>query len=522
MDNINKDEDIKDLLTRLEEKAKVSLELHELINTILDKLPLGVFVKDAEDQFNYLYWNHFMEEITGIDASDIKGDNGSKMDFGGILSIEERFEIDRMTMKTGKVKEFQGRVKTPSGEFKVIEVTKIPISLKDGKPLLLTLWRDITAKQEIEKTLKRTRILTKMALRTGDIRTSSIFVNPDSTSNYEDSIVTINDWSTKDESTIDVPWKAFAGRVHPDDYEAYVKAFYDLCAGKCQDMKIESRIKLSNNSDYTWRDTTAYVYERDERGRPTIIIGCSTDIQSQKDQELDMEVARKRAEDADKMKSKYLADMSHEIRTPLNAITGFAELMAFADTDEERMSYYEIIKTNNQLLMQLINDILDLSKIEAGAIKISYAPIHINDFMDMVYASAKLRVQEGVEMILEKEAADCEFVTDQIRLLQVVNNLVNNAIKNTKQGSITLGYHRLPEDMYEFYVTDTGIGIAKDEIDTLFERFVKLNDYVEGIGLGLAISKGLVTRMGGSIRVESELGKGSRFSFVLPCHRRSI
>ena len=231
-----------------------------------------------------------------------------------------------------------------------------------------------------------------------------------------------------------------------------------------------------------------------------------------------LESERDKAELADKLKSKYLADMSHEIRTPLNAITGFSEMMAFADTDEERMSYYEIIKANNQLLMQLINDILDLSKIEADAIKISYAPIDLNEMMDTTYASIKPRMPKDVKLILEKGLDRCTFGADYVRLLQLINNLVNNAIKNTKKGSITMGYKSLGDGKLNFYVKDTGQGIAEAQLQNLFNRFVKVNDYVEGIGLGLAICKGLVTKMGGTIQVESKLGEGFTFSFILPSH----
>lgn len=278
-------------------------------------------------------------------------------------------------------------------------------------------------------------------------------------------------------------------------------------------------MKYPNSDDYTWRESYAHAYEHDEQGRPTVILACSTNIQLRKDQEMSLEDARLKAESADKMKSKYLADMSHEIRTPLNAITGFAELMAFADSDEERISYYEIIKMNNQLLMQLINDILDLSKIEADAIKITYAPVDINELIGTIYVSAKLRVPADVNLVLEKGADSCIFGTDNIRLLQLITNLINNAIKNTKSGSITMGYTCLPDDQLRFYVKDTGVGIAEEKLENLFGRFVKLNDYVEGIGLGLAICKGLVTKMGGSIQVESTLGQGSKFSFIIPSHK---
>ena len=192
--------------------------------------------------------------------------------------------------------------------------------------------------------------------------------------------------------------------------------------------------------------------------------------------------------------------------------------MAFADSDEERLGYYEIIKTNNQLLMQLINDILDLSKIEADAVKIAYEMVDVSDLLDTVYASAKLRMLENVELIQEKAVKVYLFGTDPVRLMQLLNNLLNNAIKNTKSGSITVGYTILPDEQLRFYVRDTGIGIAEDKLANLFNRFVKLNDYVDGIGLGLAICRGLVSTMKGSIHVESKLGVGSEFSFILPSH----
>lgn len=361
-------------------------------------------------------------------------------------------------------------------------------------------------------------ILTKMALRISDIRTCSIFIDPDSTHNFKDSVVTLNDWNTMSEDMIEVSWGQFISRAHPDDQEHYHNMFTRLCRGEISEARIEARMLFPGKKEYVWREVFATVYERDDKGRPSVILGCSTNIQERKNQELSLEEAKVKAEAADKMKSKYLADMSHEIRTPLNAITGFSELMAFADTDEERMSYYDVIKMNNQLLMQLINDILDISKIEADAIKITYEQLDVSELMDTIYASAKLRVPGGVKLVLEKEADHHMFGTDSMRLLQLINNLVNNAIKNTKEGSITMGYAIQPDDQLRFYVRDTGIGIDKEKLKDVFDRFVKINDYMEGIGLGLAICKGLVVKMGGSIHVTSELGVGSEFSFILPSH----
>lgn len=504
--------------TRNVSSLKTEKNLQELINTILDRLPLGVFVKDGDNHFNYLYWNHFMEEITGIETREIEGHDDFEVNYNALMTAEERLETDMNVIKTGLTARFKGKVKSASGDYRDIEVAKYPISLNNGKPLVLALWRDITSELATENTLRRTRILTKMALRISDIRTCSIFIDPDCTHNFKDSVVTLNDWNTMSEDMIEVSWGQFISRAHPDDQEHYHNMFTRLCRGEISEARIEVRMLFPGKKEYAWREVFATVYERDDKGRPSVILGCSTNIQERKNQELSLEEAKVKAEAADKMKSKYLADMSHEIRTPLNAITGFSELMAFADTDEERMSYYDVIKMNNQLLMQLINDILDISKIEADAIKITYEQLDVSELMDTIYASAKLRVPGGVKLVLEKGADHHMFGTDSMRLLQLINNLVNNAIKNTKEGSITMGYTIQPDNQLRFYVRDTGIGIDKEKLKDVFDRFVKINDYMEGIGLGLAICKGLVVKMGGSIHVTSELGVGSEFSFILPSH----
>jgi len=356
-----------------------------------------------------------------------------------------------------------------------------------------------------------------MALHSNDIRLCSIFVNPDSKRNYDDSVVQVNNWLPgKEDELVDISWPRFAARVHPDDRERHDEAFRKLCSGEISEMKIELRVKYPGMDHYHWRESSATVYERDERGRVLVILGCTINIQERKGQELNLEEAKHKAELADKMKSKYLADMSHEIRTPLNAITGFSELMAFADSDEERREYYEIIKTNNLLLMQLINDILDLSKIEADAIRISYEPVDINGLMDTIFASIKLRMPEGVQLFLEKGSCTCCFGADSIRLLQLINNLANNAIKNTKQGSITLEVRQESEEFALFSVTDTGCGIPLEKQSSIFNRFEKLNEGAQGTGLGLSICQLIIERIGGSIWIDPAYTTGCRFYFTHP------
>ena len=507
--------------TRDVSSLKTEKNLQELINTILDRLPLGVFVKDGDNHFNYLYWNHFMEEITGIETREIEGHDDFEVNYNALMTAEERLETDMNVIKTGLTARFKGKVKSASGDYRDIEVAKYPISLNNGKPLVLALWRDITSELATENTLRRTRILTKMALRISDIRTCSIFIDPDSTHNFKDSVVTLNDWNTMSEDMIEVSWGQFISRAHPDDQEHYHNMFTRLCRGEISEARIEARMLFPGKKEYVWREVFATVYERDEKGRPSVILGCSTNIQERKNQELSLEEAKVKAEAADKMKSKYLADMSHEIRTPLNAITGFSELMAFADTDEERMSYYDVIKMNNQLLMQLINDILDISKIESGKMEFIYTTLRLSEIFAPQQQAFALRVAPGVKVIFESDGNDYCIVSEKTRLTQVLTNFLSNAVKFTSSGSIRFGY-RLTDDGIYVYVTDTGMGISKESQASIFNRFVKLNSFKQGTGLGLSICKTIIEKLKGKIGVESEEGKGSTFWFTIPCQPMKV
>ena len=255
--------------------------------------------------------------------------------------------------------------------------------------------------------------------------------------------------------------------------------------------------------------------------RLPLIIGVSWDITDEKNAELEIVEARIRAEESDKLKSAFLANMSHEIRTPLNAIVGFAKLIGSAETEEEKQQFAEIIDTNSELLLQLINDILDISKIEAGTLEFRFKPMNLNDLCRSEYEVHKTRVKPGVELVFEEKYDDVQIVCDQNRLAQVITNLLNNASKFTEQGSIRFGFD-LKDDRVEFYVEDTGVGIPEEKVRDVFDRFVKLNDFAAGTGLGLAISKMIVERMDGTIGVDSEVGKGTRFHFSIPVELRGL
>ena len=201
----------------------------------------------------------------------------------------------------------------------------------------------------------------------------------------------------------------------------------------------------------------------------------------------------------------------------MNAIVGFSELITNEEDLETRKKYADIIMSNNEQLEQLIGEALDISKIESNSIDLTYSEIELNSIMKNIYNSSKVRIGEDVELILD-DCEDITFYTDRVRLIQIMNNLLNNAIKHTRKGHILFGYTR-EENQIRFYVEDTGEGIPENQLNTIFVRFTQLNDpnkSVSGVGLGLTICKGILKQMGGSITVKSEVGKGSTFSFILP------
>lgn len=225
--------------------------------------------------------------------------------------------------------------------------------------------------------------------------------------------------------------------------------------------------------------------------------------------------AKRRAEDADKMKSVFLANMSHEIRTPLNAIVGFSEIIAVTESEEEKMEYLEIIQKNSNLLLQLINDILDLSRIESGKSEMHFQQVEIAGLVEEVEKVHQLKMKSNVELKVIRPEGEYWTSTDRNRVMQVLFNFLSNAIKNTEKGSITLGLKH-EGSWLKLYVSDTGCGISKEKLPQIFTRFEKLNDFVQGTGLGLSICKSIVERLGGRIEVTSELGQGSTFALYLP------
>ena len=305
--------------------------------------------------------------------------------------------------------------------------------------------------------------------------------------------------------------------VVPED-QAVLKNFVgEVKTGKATSLRKEVRV-CRENGKYTW--TSINVMVRDYRPQDGIIemLCINYDITPLKETEQKLIIARDKAEELDRLKSAFLANMSHEIRTPLNAIVGFSSLLAETDSRNERQEYIKIVQENNELLLQLISDILDLSKIEAGTFNFVYTNVDVNETCAEIIKSMSMKVGKGIELIFEEPLPECYLYTDKNRFTQVISNFINNALKFTQQGCITLGYEQVSHQKIKFYVRDTGMGIPEEKQKSVFERFVKLNTFVQGTGLGLSICKSIVSQMGGEIGVDSTEGIGSCFWFTHPYH----
>lgn len=238
------------------------------------------------------------------------------------------------------------------------------------------------------------------------------------------------------------------------------------------------------------------------------------DIMKQVFIENELIAAKDKAEEANRLKSAFLANITHEIRTPLNAIVGFSELLMHENSEEDKKEYMRVIKTNNVALLRLVNDLLDLSQMEAGMLEFHYIDFDLNETMRELEHTYQMKTQD-VKIRFEYSMTDCWINTEQEKLLQVMSNLLSNAIKFTSKGGVKFGYLREGAHL-RFYVSDSGCGIPKRQLEHIFGRFIKLDNFSQGSGLGLAIAETIVRRMQGRIGVESEEGKGATFWFTIP------
>ncbi len=501
------------LLYRLHHLKKIvtrNRDYRHFLSDILDNLPFPIMVKDIQNEFCYAYWNKESEVQSGIKREKAIGHND--YDIYGEERGRHYRSIDEELVRIGKPYRSEERYSTTDGVIHDTIVMKSILSWETlGKWLLVARWdvsqlkkyeREITAaKEELEEAIK------KQSLALKSIDFGLIYIDKTYRVQWEETTHIKSLVSGRHYTPGLICYQTSALRDKPCEHCAFKEAIE-------QGIIVRHTIRI-DKVDFEVTATPVYA-----TGGKEVIGGLLRfeDITEKLKIEQDLREAKDKAEESNRLKSAFLANMSHEIRTPLNAIVGFSDMICQVDDPVEKQEYMKIIIANNELLLQLIDDILDLSKIEAGTMDFSYSVTDVNELMGNICHQMEQKDHSPEVQIsfIEKEPV-CVINTDRVRLSQVMINLMSNAMKFTERGSISIGY-RISEakDEIYFFCKDTGMGIAADKLEQVFERFVKLNAFVKGTGLGLAICRVIVERLGGAIGVDSKEGEGACFWFRIP------
>lgn len=485
-------------------------DYRHFLSDMFDNLPFPIMMKNIRHDFQYDYWNKESELQSGIHRNEVLG----RTDFE--IYGEERGKyyraIDEELVKSGKAYRAEENYTTPDGVVHDTIVMKSVISWgKAHQWVLLARWEitqlrqyereAIAAKEQMEEAIRKQNLALK------SIHFGLVYMDKNYLVQWEETSYLKELFPGRRYTPGKICYRASAGQNEP-----------------CRDCAFREAIEQQQMVRHTARidgvdlEITATPVYNDAN---TEIIGGLLrfeDITAKMQTARMLQEAKEQAEESNRLKSAFLANMSHEIRTPLNAIIGFSDMICQGVDEEEKQEFMEIIKKNNSILLQLINDILDLSKIEAGTMDFTYGNADVNELLEGICRQMQEKEKSSeVEILFTERAPSCILYTDYLRLSQVIINFINNAAKFTSKGTIEMGY-RIDETANEvyFFVKDTGIGIPAEKLGAIFDRFVKLNSFVKGTGLGLSICRVIVERLGGTIGVDSEEGKGSNFWFRIP------
>lgn len=485
-------------------------DLAGLLSNIVDSLPIYFFVKDTGDNFRYVYSSPLMNQLYGRYHNDVVG----KTDFDLFLDpvVAQSFrDMDEEVVKTGKMQRFVEQMIDPKGILRTMDTMKLLAPREDKPPYLVGISWDITKQRQVEEELHSYNKRLALACQPGktypwlwDLVNGTAELSLEENGQIKH---------------VQITHASFTEKIHPDYRKVYENITTAFMRGEIDSMRFSFPCRYFSD-EYVWLEKIGEVYEADPDGKPIRSIGILRDMTVDKRHEADVQ-AKRLAEESDRMKSAFIANMSHEIRTPLNAIVGFSTLLAESDDEEEKKEYLRIIESSNEFLLQLIGDILDISKIESGKMEFIYTTLRLSEIFAPQQQAFALRVAPDVKVIFESDGNDYCIVSEKTRLTQVLTNFLSNAVKFTSSGSIRFGY-RLTDDGIYVYVTDTGMGISKESQASIFNRFVKLNSFKQGTGLGLSICKTIIEKLKGKIGVESEEGKGSTFWFTIPCQPMKV
>ncbi|WP_321517964.1 ABC transporter substrate binding protein [uncultured Bacteroides sp.] len=494
----------------LKKEKNMNEEMKSFFTNVLDNIPVAVSVRDFGSN-KFIYWNKKIEEITQIKSEDAIGKTNKELFSEEVYKRHQ--EMDNRLMRQGHSVSYEMDMMYSDGKLHSTNMTKTLIK-SEGMPayMLFTGW-DVTELKAIQRKLLTSNNQLAMVMDAGDI-ISWVW-------DVKNRLVTF-DYDYQKKSYFQHEMKSLTKslddillQTHPDDVDHVVMTFLNFLEGKSDRICLDIKIDFYGNG-YEWYELQGMVSDRDNDGAILFVTGSGINISKRKQEEQLLLEAKEKAEESNRLKSAFLANMSHEIRTPLNAIVGFSRILAEISGGETESQFASIIESNNDMLLQLINDILDLSKIEAGTLEFVYSDVDINMLFDEIEQSSAMKIdQSDVKIKFENKLPLCVIHTERNRLTQVVSNFISNSIKFTKQGSITFGY-TLSDKKLRFYVKDTGCGIPNDKQSTVFDRFIKLNSFAQGTGLGLSICASIVNKLGGEIGVVSEEGTGSTFWFTIP------
>ena len=300
------------------------------------------------------------------------------------------------------------------------------------------------------------------------------------------------------------------------DKKRIQKSLEEICEGDKDKYHEISQIRSSQDGSYYWTESYATVTTRDTEGKPLVIVGTSMCIDERKEMESALVIARNKAEESDRLKTAFLANMSHEIRTPLNAIVGFTSLLPDLQNAEERQSILDLIQENTQKLLRIVDDVVSISKVEAGKEELMLTTFDLPIMLKAVVDQYMPQLNKGVTMTTSFPQLSLSITSDRNRMQETMRHLVSNAVKFTDRGEVTVGFDTPVKGRIKLWVRDTGKGIAPEYHERIFERFFKVDEFIPGAGLGLTTCRTMAYSMGGDVKVDSQLGQGATFTFEVP------